>query len=154
MVEIVFLTISILTFNMIAILMPKRMTRIEIYTTSLFVLMLQHLIDLIFDLKFNFYGYFSKGLDLQTLIVIFGIFPASSTIILNYYPFYKGLKAKIFYTVLASGACLVFEWFSLMSGYFYYTVWKLWYSALFYPVLISVMAWNLLLIRKMLKEKY
>jgi len=153
MVTIVFLTMSILTFNATAIFIPKKMTKIEIYTTSLFALVLQLTSDAILDLKFDFYGYFNKGVDLKSFIVMFGIYPSASIIILNYFPFYKSIKAKILYIVIASGACLVFEWLSIMSGYFYYTVWKLWYSALCYPVLILIMACNLSHIRKMMKGK-
>ena len=153
MVGIFFVITCVLLLNVIAILIPKRITMIEVYTISLFVLTLGLTTDIILDLKYNFYGHFNKGPDLLGFLTIFGIYPSSNIIMLNYFPYHKHLKVKILYILIASGAYLFYEWLSLKSGSFYYTVWKLWYSALCYPVLISILAWNLAIIRKMMKEK-
>jgi hypothetical protein len=93
MVGIIFAITFILLINVTAILMPKRMTMIEVYTTGLFVLTLGLTTDIILDLKYNFYGHFCKGPDLLGFIIIFGIYPAANLIILNYFPFQKSLKA-------------------------------------------------------------
>lgn len=153
MVGIIFVITCVLLLNVTAIIIPKRMTMIEIYTTSLFVLTLGLISDIIFDLKYNFYGHFKQGPDLLGLITILGIYPSVNIIMLNYFPYHKSLKAKILYILIVSGAYLFYEWSSLKLGCFYYTVWKLWYSALCYPGLISILAWNLAIIRKMMKRK-
>ncbi|MHB8076016.1 CBO0543 family protein [Desulfosporosinus fructosivorans] len=153
MVGLIFVITSVLLLNVIAIIIQKKITMIEVYTTSLFVLTLGLTTDIIFDLKYNFYGHFNKGPDLLGLLAIFGIYPSANIIMLNYFPYHKHLKVKILYILIASGAYLFYEWLSLKSGYFYYTVWKLWYSALCYPVLISILALNLTIIKKIKKEK-
>lgn len=153
MVGIIFVITCVLLLNVIAIIIPKRITMIEVYTTSLFVLTLGLTTDVIFDLKYNFYGHFNIGPDLPGFLTVFGIYPSSNIIMLNYFPYQKHLKGKILYILIASGAFLFYEWLSLKSGSFYYTVWKLWYSALCYPLLILISACNLAIIRKMMKEK-
>ncbi len=153
MVGIIFVITSVLLLNVIAIIIPKKITMSEAYTTALFVLTLGLTTDIILDLEYNLYGHFNKGVDFLGILAVFGIYPSSNIIMLNYFPYHKHLKAKILYILIASGAYLFYEWLSLKSGYFYYTVWKLWYSALCYPLLISIIAWNLAIIRKMMKEK-
>ena len=153
MVGIIFVITCILLLNVTAITIPKRMTMIEVYATSLFVLTLGLTTDIALDLRYNFYGHFQQGPDLIGLITVFGIYPSANMIMLNYFPYHKSLKVKILYILIASGAFLFYEWLSLISGSLYYTVWKLWYSALCYPILISIVAWNLAIIRKMMKRK-
>lgn len=152
MVGIIFVITSIVLLNVIAIIIPKKIAMIEVYSISLFVLTFGLTIDINLDLKYNFYGHFNIGPDPLGFLTIFGIYPSSNIIMLNYFPYQKHLKVKILYILIASGAYLFYEWLSLKSGSFYYTVWKLWYSALCYPVLISITAWNLAIIRKMMKE--
>lgn len=130
----------------------QRMTKIEIYTSCLFVLVVGMTADVILGLYYNFYGHFSKGPDLPGFLTVFGIYPAFNTILLNYFPYHKKLWDRVLYIAISSGACLVYEWLSLKSGAFYYTVWKLWYSAICYPILITIMVWNLSLIKKMMKR--
>lgn len=153
MVGIIFVITCVLLLNVTAIIIPKRMTMIEVYTTSLFVLMLGLTSDIILDLKYNFYGHFNKGPDLLGLLTVFGIYPSANIIMLNYFPFHKKFKVEILYILITSGAYVFYEWLSLKTGCFYYIVWKLWYSALCYPLLISILAWNLSKIRKMMKEE-
>jgi hypothetical protein len=153
MVGIIFAITFVILLNVIVFLIPKRMTLIEIYTTGLFVLTFGLTTDIIFALKYNFYGHFTQGPVLRGFMIIFGIYPAANLIMLNYFPFKKSLKTKILYILIASGAYLGYEWLSLKAGCFYYTVWKLWYSILCYPVIISILAWNLTIIRKMVKRK-
>ncbi len=93
MVGIIFAITFILLINVTAILMPKRMVLIEIYTTILFVLTFGLTTDIIFALKYNFYGHFTQGPVFLGFMIIFGIYPAANLIILNYFPFQKSLKA-------------------------------------------------------------
>ena len=153
MVGITFVITSVLLLNVIAIIIPKKLTTIEIYTTIIFVLTLGLITDCILDLHYNFYSHFNSGPELLGFLAILGIYPSSNIIMLNYFPYHKPLKVKILYILMASGAYLFYEWLSLKSGYFHYTVWELWYSALCYPVLILIIAGNIVVIRKMIKEQ-
>jgi hypothetical protein len=137
---IVFLAVSIFALNIIAVIIHKRMNRIEIYATIMFAVLFEIVVDIILDLKLNLYTYFGKGLDLSTFIVIFGIYPASNVIILNYFPYSRNIIQKIIYILIVSICCIIFEWLSVKSGYFHYMRWKFYYSALCYPPIISILA--------------
>lgn len=133
--------------------MPKRLSHLEIWVTIWFAGFLQCLADAVFDLGFNLYGYFAKGFQWESLIVVFGIFPAVSTIFLNYYPFNGKTSMKIHYIVGWTAFSIMFEIASVKSGYFYYDGWKWWYSASCYPVLLYILVWDLKVIRKLNAER-
>lgn len=113
------------------------------YFIAVFIIALEVTLDVYMDIKYDFYGYFNKGVDLQFLIVLFGLYPSSNIIIFNYFPFHRPLKKKIVYIFMVTCGLLAFEWLSLGAGYFYYRTWNLSYSALAYPLLISFIAWNI-----------
>lgn len=144
-----FLILSIVVFNLIAIKMPKRLTKSEMYCTSLFSGVFQLITDTVLDLKFNVYGYFQKGVDLKTFLVIFGVYPAVNIIFLNYFPFGKNAKSKILYILAWSLFITLFEWASIKAGYFYHNQWKLWYSYLLYHAILSILVWNLTYFRRL-----
>lgn len=56
------LILIVLLFNTIAYSIPKRLTPIEMLTTTLFAMLIQLLTDIYLSLKYNIYGYFEKGL--------------------------------------------------------------------------------------------
>jgi hypothetical protein len=65
--------VTIVVFVTVIIFMPKRITWLEIYSTAWFALVFQLTVDIILDLKYDLYGYFKKGLDLEALITVFTI---------------------------------------------------------------------------------
>jgi len=69
-----------------------------------------------------------------------------NAIFLNYYPFVKTKFYKCRYIIGWTAFCLVYEVAALRSGFFYYTKWKLWYSALSYPILLLMVLGNYKLI--------
>lgn len=145
----VFLLASIVVLVAIAFFMPKRLSHLEIWATMLFSSVLECFIDVSLDLHLNLYGYFHTGFEWLSYIPVIGLYPATSTIFLNYYPFDYGKITKTFYIIGWSGFCILFEFASLKSGYFYYHHWRLWYSALCYPVLLCILVWDLKFIRKL-----
>ena len=149
-----FFFISVVIFNLVAILIPKRMTPQEIYSTILFALVLDFTVDIVLNLKYDFYGYFNKGVDFMGFVLVFGLYPAGSTIILNYFPFTKGIKAKVVYILAWSAFLVLFEWAFDKAGYFYHHQWRLWHSALAYPIILLILAWNLSFIRSINRKKY
>ncbi len=144
----VFLLISVLIFNLVAYLIPKQLSTDEMYTTSLFALTFQMYFDGILNQKYDLLGYFYTGSGFEALIPVIGLYPAGSIIFSNYYPYTKSFKIKFLYGLGWTLLSLVFEQASLLSGYFYYHGWKLWYSALCYPPIFFILAWNLSYIRK------
>ncbi|CAM4291244.1 CBO0543 family protein [Paenibacillus tarimensis] len=144
-----FLIASIIVFNTIAFLIPKRMTRAEIYSTLLFASVFQLITDYYLVEKYQLYGYFVKGPEFKELLVFFGIFPAANTIYLNFFPVSGRKTSKIIYILAWSAFITLFEWASVKAGYFYYSGWKLGYSALLYPLILCVLAANFAFLRKL-----
>jgi hypothetical protein len=52
------------------LVMPKRISWIEIYTTSLFVIFLGSVGDVYLDVKYDLYGFFTKGVSKQKCFII------------------------------------------------------------------------------------
>lgn len=144
-----FLIVAIVLFNATAFKMPKRLTRVEIYSTCLFASVLQMVVDMYLDVKYDLYGYFSHGVDWLSLVLMVGLYPSASTVFLNYYPFSQSRWVQFIYVMFATGLCLLFELTSLAMGYFYYNGWRFWYSAVAYPLLLWVLAQNLRLLRRL-----
>lgn len=135
-------------FNIIAYFIPKKLSRSEMYSTSLFALLYGTLTDMVLDLHYNLYGYFEKGFQWTGLLVEFLYFPSINIIFLNLYPFSKKFYYKILYIIVWDIFSLFFEWFSVHSHIFYYNGWKLWYSGLVYPFIFLILLINLKILKK------
>lgn len=135
-----FLILTVIVFNLVAILVPKRISSIEILTTCLFSTHLQVMADVYLSVKYDLYGYFQKGADWRALIFIYGIYPAINIVFLNYFPYKKNWLQKTFYISAWSVFAVIYEVFFLWSGTFYYNRWKLWYSAACYPILYVILS--------------
>ncbi len=143
-----FLLVSVAVFNLAAIVVPKNISWIVVYGTILITIVLHLLIDTFLDLKYNFYGYFDKGVDSKTLIFTFGIYPAVNIIVVNLYSFLRGILPKIIYILIITTFALCYEVALLNVDIFYHNEWKLWYSAVIYPFLLILLFLN----RKFLKR--
>ncbi|MFS0672100.1 CBO0543 family protein [Ornithinibacillus sp. 179-J 7C1 HS] len=145
----IFLVSSILITLAVFIMMPKNLTYVEIYTTSLFAIVFQLLTDIHLEFKYNLYGYFEEGVDYKTLLVIFFIYPLFSSIYLNHFPYHRKKLIKLLYIIAWTIFSLCFEYSSVLTGVFYYNNWKLGYSALIYPIVYLMIYGNLIFIRKL-----
>ncbi|MGD6942885.1 CBO0543 family protein [Cytobacillus gottheilii] len=134
--------------------MPKKLTFIEIFSTCLFAMVLQQVVDLALDLKLDLYGYFTKGIQWRYLIPIFGIYPAVNAIFLNYYQYMKNFTQKFMYLMGCSIFSVVYEALAIKSGYFYHHHWELWYSAIAYPLLFVFLLLVLKWVRRMIQYQY
>lgn len=149
-----FLILSVIVLNGLFWLMPKKLTAIEIFSTCMFAIVLQDNVNIYLDLKLDWYGYFTKGAQWQTLFAILGIYPASNAIFLNYYQYMKNLAQKFWYIIGCSIFAVVYEWFADKSGYFYHNQWKLWHSAIVYPFLYIILVLVLKFVRKLIHHQY
>jgi hypothetical protein len=140
-VAILFLILSLIIFYLIAILMPKRISWLQIWSVTLFSLVLENMSDMVLDLKLNLFGYIAPGNQWSGFLPIF-LYPPINAIFLNYFPYDKRKFSKLLYILGWTVFCLVYEVGALRSGFFYYTKWKLWYSALCYPVLLLFVLGN------------
>jgi len=140
-------------FNLAAFLIPKKLSKIEIYATSFFAFTYGVTVDMILDLHFDLYGYFEEGFQWLGLIAIFLYFPSISVLFLNLYPIKSNKRKKVLYILGWTVFSIIFEWFCLHTRFYYYNGWKLWYSALAYPIIFSILLFNLLLIRRLNSPK-
>lgn len=149
--KLAYLLFLIISFNLAAYYMPKRMSKIEMYTTSLFALYFQAIADVYLDLKYHYYWQFHYGIDFISMLFMLGVYPAANIIILNFFPYKDTVNKKIFYIACWSVILLALEWGATLAGWFHHREWKLWHSALSYPIIIVILALNLWMIRNKLK---
>ena len=135
----IFLVLSVIVFNLITILIPKRISRVEILTTTLFSLYLETMTNVFLDLKYDLYGYFNKGVDWEALIYILGIYAPVNIGFLNYFPYKRKILNKVIYILGWSVFAYIYELLFLWSGTFYYNGWKYWYSIIIYPILYIIL---------------
>jgi hypothetical protein len=136
---VIFLVLSVIVFNLITILIPKRISGVEILTTTLFSLYLETMTNVFLDLKYDLYGYFNKGVDWEALIYILGIYAPVNIVFLNYFPYKKKILNKVIYILGWSVFAYMYELLFLWSGTFYYNGWKYWYSIIIYPILYIIL---------------
>ncbi|MHC8970916.1 CBO0543 family protein [Priestia aryabhattai] len=150
--EVVSMVLLILTtvISILSVLvMPKRISWIEIYTTSLFVMFLGSVADIYLDVKYDFYGFFTKGVDFEYLLIFIFIYPATNSVFLNFYPQSKSLSRKALYLTVWVILTTLFEYVSGQTEVFYYNEWKPIYSFFCYPFLYIAMVLNLKMIRRL-----
>jgi len=133
---------SILVFNVLAVCIRKKLSWSDIYSTTLFAYILEYTVDSILNLHYHLYGYFNEGFEYIGLIPIFLVYPAISILYLNLYPFHKPILQHVVYIAGWTLFSIVYEWSTVQAGWFYYVSWKLWYSALIYPVLFVILLLN------------
>lgn len=143
----------LIVFNIIAYFIPKKLSRSEMYSTSVFALLYGATTDMVLDLHYNLYGYFENGFQWAGLLVEYLYFPAINILFLNLFPYSKKLKNKIIYFIEWETFSIIFEWCSVHTHLFYYNGWKLWYSALVYPIIFFTLLINLKIIRSSQKNQ-
>lgn len=148
--EVLSMVLLILTtvISILSVLvMPKRIGWMEMYTTSLFVMFLGSIADIYLDVKYDFYGFFTKGVDFEYLLIF--IYPATNSVFLNFYPQGKSLSRKALYITVWVILTTLFEYISAQTEVFYYNEWKTLYSFCCYPFLYIAMVLNLKMIRRL-----
>lgn len=144
----ILMSITAITFILIVLFSKKRISLIEIYASTFSALYFQLIVDMFLHMKFQLYGYFKEGvMDWKTMGTI-PIYASVNILFLNFFPFKKKLYTKITYILVWSGASVLYEWTALQTDFFYYNGWNLWYSAICYPLLFTILIYNLKLIRK------
>jgi hypothetical protein len=144
--------IFFITLNLISYFVPKKLYKIELYSTTLFALLFGIIADIILDLHYNLYGYFDGGFQWKGLLGEFLYFIPISILFLNYYPLYKPHKNQIFYILSWSVISTLLEWLILKTEFFYENGWELWYSAIVYPIIFLILVINLKFVKKLLKQ--
>lgn len=152
------LIISAILFPLIVFFMPKRIPRIDLYATTGMATYLQLLTDVFLHIELNWYGYFQQSprSEIETLWLV-PIYLSITPIFLNYYPYNRTKIVIITYIIGWSIFATVYEWFLSIKGVFYHNQWKLYHSAIAYPILFILLRLQLSLVKKIklkdIKEK-
>ncbi|MBO7744553.1 hypothetical protein I8J29_10120 [Paenibacillus sp. MWE-103] len=146
-----FLIVSIVILFALIFLAPRRLSRIEILTSTLFGLYFESTVNIFLDLDYDLYGYFHKGVDAITMVVLLGVYPALNYLLLNFYPEGRGAPRVFAYLLAWDAFSVAYELLSIHYGIFYYNGWHWWYSALVYVPLFLSLRWQILFTRRMLR---
>lgn len=141
---------SIAVFVLIIIFMPKKLTLMEYYSSTLGSMIIQIITDFYLAKHFHLYHYFSPSTYWLTLLVFFLIYPSINIIFLNFFQQMCSTSHKNFYILFFVIFSIFYEWMATKTNFFYYTGWKLCYSAIIYPFLYIILLLNLKLVRKII----
>jgi len=147
--SVVLLILTTVISILSVLVMPKRISWIEMYTTSLFVMFLGSVADIYLDVKYDLYGFFTKGVDFEYLLIFIFIYPATNSVFLNFYPQSKSLAKKALYITVWVILTTLFEYISAQTEVFYYDGWKTLYSFFCYLFLYIAMVLNLKMIHRL-----
>jgi hypothetical protein len=136
-----------LVINLIIIcLMPKRLTKKEIYVTWFVIALINLSTDVLLCLDFRLYELAEPGVQLSVHVLELTLGPSYGIIYLNFMPeqnrkFYPYIAAWVAYAV-------IFEFIMVQVDFVNYSGWKLWYSAIYYVFAYLFLRWHLYYIRK------
>jgi hypothetical protein len=137
--------------DIVAFLVPKRLSKIELYTTSLFALIFGINVDMILNFKYHLYGYFGEGFQWLGFVGEFLYFIPVNILFLNYYPFSGTNQKKLFYILAWTAGSSIVEFLVERTHFFNYTGWKLWYSICIYPFVFLILVVHLRIVRRIIK---
>ncbi|WP_156396607.1 hypothetical protein [Paenibacillus sp. Soil724D2] len=140
------MTIASILANLIVWLMPKRLTRQEMYSTWLFMVFITRSTDQLLDLVLHLYDQLGPGIQWQ-VVVIQTVFPgAVGIIILNFMPLSRfKFFAYLFGCTLFS---IFFEWIAIRVDYLTYNNWSMWYSVGVYIIGVIMLRIHLSFLRR------
>lgn len=151
-VGLVFMIFFCLILVSIAIFMPKKIKRAELYATSAFAVALGLSVDSILALKYKFYTLLGEGVQWGPLFGQIILYASANMIILNYFPYHRSLLRKIIFIIVITAITVIFELLSKITGFIRYNEWNIWYSSLLYPFLILLLVWNMNIFRMLVRK--
>jgi hypothetical protein len=136
------LLLAITIFNFIAFRSNKRLTANQIVHIWLFTIAFQTLFDILVEIKFKGYWYFSKDIDWGGFLAHIALVPPVNMMFLNWYPFKTSIKKQAVYLFSWVVVTLLYELAALLPepwGYFHYGWWRIWHAALINPILFLIL---------------
>ncbi|WP_053071839.1 CBO0543 family protein [Ornithinibacillus contaminans] len=152
MMPYLLIIVTAVMLSFIIYLLPKRLTLIEIYSTTVFAILFNALVDVYLDLKLDLYGYFKKGADYEMILVLIGIFPFFNYLYLNGFPFMKRLRLKIGYIAVWTVIAVFYDWLAIQAKLLYFNNWTLVYSAIAYSLIYIILLINIIFIKWLRKK--
>lgn len=144
-----YLVISSLIFSVITILVPKRLSKIEIYASVFSALYFQLLVDVYLHIKLRWYYYLREDVIEWSTMFVIPIFVGVNVLFLNYFPFNSTRKKQALYITFCVMLSIVYEFLANQFTMLHYNEWKLWYSALCYFFLFPLLVINLKWIKRL-----
>jgi hypothetical protein len=141
-----------IVFVLIFFMSHKKISKLEVYVTSLFSAFISLVGDIIMGLFFDTFYYFEKGIEGRDLIFHVIIYPATNLLFLNYFPIKEKIIIKAGYIIFWTLVSLGIEVIYVSTGIFVYQNWNFFYSAIVYPILFIILHFHLKLIRKLAKQ--
>jgi len=141
--------VTVIVFLVLLIIIPKQLSALEMYTTSLFAVCFGLSVDLFLDLKYHLYGYFYPGVDGPVYLFIVFVYAAVNLLFLNVYPLRQPVWKQAAYIGGWSLFSVFYEIAALRTGLLYYHSWKLSYSAALYPLLFLILLIHFFLVRRL-----
>jgi hypothetical protein len=131
----VFLVVSISLIASIVFFMPKNISKIELYISYFFMLILSWSLNVVIDAKYSLRGFFQKGPDFSTMLIYIILFPCLGVIFLNFYPYTKkSLVKKTSYFIFALLLMLAYDALLVKFNILHYYNWNYGYSIVLYTI--------------------
>ncbi len=131
--------ITILIFNLVVFFMKKKLSPLICSSCIYFAIFWAEISDRFTDRYNLYYFFYPNVIELQSFWILLGIYPAATMMIINWFPYQKSWIYKMGYILLWSLFSLFYEWLTLKSGILHYEHWKLWMSAIVYPIIYSAL---------------
>jgi uncharacterized membrane protein len=129
------LFLSVAIFNIVAIKVQPVLKPIEYFSVIVSGLFISEIHDRWTDKSENIYGFFTEHvMEWQTFVIIIGIYPAATYLILTWFPYNKSLLKQTMYILKWTVFSVLFELSYRAMGYEYFSgKWNIWFSAIYYP---------------------
>ncbi len=134
--------IAVFLFNFLAIKTVKRLTKNQIIHIWIFTTAFQTIFDTYIDLKYAGYWYFTRDIDLLSILNLTLLVQPVNLMFLNWYPIGTSLYKQIRYFIYWEICLLAYEAITTLPepfGFFHYGWWHLWYSTIINPFLLFLL---------------
>jgi hypothetical protein len=137
----------ILVINLLIIwLMPKHLTKQEIYISWFVIALINLSTDVVFSFYFEFYELAGPGVQLSVHIIELTLGASFGIIFLNFMP--GKIRPFLLYVTAWIAISMMFELMFVKVHFLNYFTWQPWYSVLFYFGALLYMRWHLWFLRK------
>ena len=126
-------------------LMPKHLSKVEVYATWSVVALINLSIDVVLSFVFHLYELGEEGVQLSVHLIEITLGSANGIIFLNFMPHDR--NKFLLYSIFWLGYSVLLEFSLVYFGFIHYYGWKLWHSAIFYCFSFLFIRWHLFFIR-------
>jgi hypothetical protein len=122
-------------------LMPKHLSRKEVYLIWVTMIAVVLFLDTTFAVALDLYDFVEPKVTITDLVLQATLPPSFGVIFTNFIP--KRTRHFIIYLCLVTLFSLFFEWLCTQTGYIVYKGWKLYWSTPFYFFGLVYLRWHL-----------